>query len=351
MPLLGRWFEQEYARLRSEGKAALVDRFEPLLDYVAAGQGLAAMSSMPDLYALADALGEPIWRVVVDYYAGTGEVSWRGNLTTGLDLITYAELMANRLVGAGHVLEIHLREALLYAWLNVDGPGYVPDILTAIDEMAIGEMGAALAIRFELLRAYTTACNGDLQAACEQMLRVLSRMDWPAPYQYRHQGCVLVWMNRLDEAAECYRLAVLGYEEQGMTIDANSARLDLGETLLALDEVEEGLNVLQAALSAAEHSPNVYQVAKAQALIGRGLASQGEPEMGVQWLSQALGTLDGLGWLRSEAELALEHLGLLALMDVKHSSSEWQQARAGVEKQLGKLRSKDLGAYLANLDN
>jgi hypothetical protein len=95
MPTLSRWFEEEQDRLIAAGKSALAESFQAFRAAAFEPDVPAVLAAVPNLYALADALGEPVWRLVADYYAIFVECHWRGNVARALELATQASIRAD----------------------------------------------------------------------------------------------------------------------------------------------------------------------------------------------------------------------------------------------------------------
>lgn len=347
MPTLRRWFEREYIRLEAEEKRALVDRFETFSHAFFEADYQTALNALPDLYRLADALGEPAWHLVAQYYAISAEIYWHGDLTRGLELATEALVRARTMVGLDPVLELYIRETLLYAWLETDGPGYAPDVLSVLDELSPDLLAKDLATRFALLRTYGMAYCGAPDEALALVFSLLPELsDWPPPFHHALRGEALGRVGRLDEALAEYEQAERGFEELGYVIERNATRLGMGDMLVRTERAEEGLRVLRAALSAAKHGINRATTGVAQGLIGKALAAQGQPGEALDWFTMALETLDGRGWLRTEAEFSLERLKALQLTDGHRYATRWQ---ADARQRIGRLRSTDLQRELATL--
>lgn len=338
MPTLRRWFEREYKRLDGKGKSALVDCFEAFNRAFFEGDYVAVLDSIPDLTRLAEALGEPVWQVVVDYYAATASIYWRGDLGRGLDIATRAMAHAERLGAGRSIPALYAREALLYAWLETDGPGYAGNVSAALDEFPPDGLTPDLVARFSLVRAHCLAATGQGEAALPLALQSLPALEWPKAYQHNLRASALGWAGRHTEALREYRAAIRGFDELGHSIERNSARLGQAEALLALGRVDEALTALEEALDAAERSINQAHMGCAQGLTGRALLASGDMEGAAAWFGAALETLNGLGWLRTEVEYALARARALHGL----AGTEAQAALEEAERRARRLRSGDL---------
>lgn len=349
MPTLRRWIEREYERLDAAGKNPLVERFETLNQRYFEADYHTVLSTLPDLYKLADSLREPVWRLVATYYHITAAIYWQGNLQRGLELATTATVQAHRLVGDYSVLGIYIRERLLYAWLDTDGPGYAVDVLAAVAEIDQNGLEGDLARRFDLVRAQCLAAMGENQEAFEITTALLPDLDWEMPYHHILRAGVLAGVNRLEEALNEYRAAHRGFREINHTIASNDAQLGIGDMLLRLDRTQEGLDELRAVLSSAQRGLNRSHIGLAQALIGRGLAQQRKYGKAVGWFTAGLETLNGLGWWRTEAEIAVEKLKAMHDMGFTSDNDTWIEGYHDATWRVERLPSIDLNEELMAL--
>ncbi len=349
MPTLRRWIEREYKRLEAAGKTPLVERFETFNQGYFDANYHTVLSTLPDLYKLADNLQEPVWRLVVTYYHIPAVVHWLGNLQRGLELVTGATVQTHRLLGDYSVLAIYVREMLLYAWLDTDGPGYAMDVLAAAEEIDQMELERDLIRRFDLVRAQCLALLGQSQEAFEIITASLSDLDWPEPYHHSLRAGALVGVDRLEEALGEYQEAHRGFQKINHEIECNEAHLGIGETLLRLCRTQEGLDELRAALSRTQRGLNRAHIGRAQALIGRGLAQQGQYGKAVGWFAAGLETLDGLGWWRTEAEFAVEKLKAMQAMGFTSNTDTWNAGYLDAAWRVERLPSVDLSEALVAL--
>jgi hypothetical protein len=353
MPTLRRWFGREYARLEAEGKSALAVGFEAANRAYFEGDYAVALGAIPEVRRLAEALGEPAWQVVADYYAATAAIGWQGDLSRGVALATQAVVRARRIGSHMATLDWYAREALLGAWLEVDGPGYVADVSDALDELPQAGMPPDVRTRFAIIRARCLAVRGDGEAALRLALEGLHTLEWPEPFEHSLRATALGWAGRHDEAVSSYRAAMDGYRGPGMAIERVGAQLGMVEALLALGRVDEALHLLDAVVEPARGSINRAQAGTAEGLTGQALLAQGSPADAANWLAAALGTLDGLGWLRSEAEFALRRVEALSVAGTGRSSEAWRAAVDDAATRIGRLRRESggtLGARLAQLE-
>ncbi len=308
MPTLSRWFDEEYERLHRAGKSSLAGSFDALRAAAFASDAPAVLAALPELASLADALAEPVWRLVAAYYAIFVETQWRGDLSRGLDLATQAAVQAMREPRARPVLALYLQESLLGAWLCAGAPGYADDVLNAADEVLSLPLPADLVARFQIAQwqAWVTLDPGCGPAALRAVVEHCPSLDWPEAYNRQLLASALSWAGRCDEALVEAEAAAALLEVQGHPIEATEARLLAGSLRAALGDVEGALDTFQQALSAAERSINRAHVGFAQAGIGRALIALEDPPGGAAWLGDALSNLSGLGWLHAQAEIHAE---------------------------------------------
>lgn len=348
MPTLCRWFEQEYDRLYAEDKAELILSFDAFRRAYFDYDYQSVMQAIPDLYRLAAAFDEPVIRLATDYYRMVAEAYWLGDLSTALDLATASAVRARTMLGWGTILETYLDFNLFFIWLDIDGPGYAPDVLAALGADC-ADLPRDLALRFELLRAYALMQNGDGQDALTLILATLPELgdDWPQPFRHAMRGDALAGVGRLEEALADYRLAMRGFGSLGHFIEATAIHISIGGTLVRLGNAAQGLKTLHAAYSAATHSLNQAHVGQAQGEAARALADLGHHRAAIEQYSAALDALEGLGWLRLEAELALERLKIVRQAGANELQEQWE---ADARRRVHRLRSTDLQHFLAEID-
>lgn len=350
MPTLRHWFEAEYERLATEGKSALAEAFDAANKAYFDGDAATALQTLPDVRKLAVALDEPLWQVVADYYAASASAAWCG------DLAAAREHAIRAVVGAANrptaVPALYAREALLYAWLDTDGPGYAPKVIEAAAEITGGALPPDVQARFGLVRAHALAAGGDGQQAAALAAQALATLDWPLAYHSSIRASTLAWQERWCDAAAGFRDAMAAFEAAGQIIERTGAQIALADALLEMGEADRALVEAEGALLAAGRSINQAQVGFAQGLIGRVLLATGDWEAAAAWLGVALNSLDGLGWMRSEAALALARLRAvhsLGFEAINRVSVSLETARFDAEWRIDRLRSEDLAAELASL--
>lgn len=347
MPTLNRWFTAEYRRLASEGKAALADSFETLRTAFFKEDVPSVLIGQRRVHYLSDSFGEPAWHLAADYYGILHEMIWKGDLTSGLDRATRAMIVSSRVLQPGAPLEWYLRETLLDAWLSTDGRGYAPAVITAIDEIGDEGLPSDIAARLAIVRACAEALLDPASgaAAYQTLLAIVPTLPWERAYCLRLGALGLTWAGRYDDAAADYEAAMNQFEAMGLRISANDSRLAMGETLIQAGDAGTALEVLRAALSAADRLPNRAHVGMAQGGIGRALMMTGQFAEGYDCLGEALGTLKGLGWLRVEAEIAMAR----AQAAITAGLADWQADVGDVYRRVERLRSTDLRAKLESL--
>jgi tetratricopeptide (TPR) repeat protein len=349
MPTLRRWIEQEYHTLAANGKTALVDAFEAFTRAFFDSDYAGVIASLPRLYELADALREPVWRLLTQYYEINAEIYWLGNLKRGLELATRSVVQAHDLLETKAIPIYYIQEILLYAWLETDGPGYADDVLQAIGESASTGLSADIGQRYKLLQARCLAQKGSAQEAATLILSLLPGLDWPPGYIHSLRADALALNERLPEAITSYRAALSDFEAGGEQMEANSTRLGLGESLIQANRPDEGLSLGQQAHQAAQRLPNRLHRALAAKLIGGALAEKGEYGDAQAWYANAMDEIEGLGWPRTEALLGLEYVSLLKRVGIDGESSEWKVGVQNARRLIGTLRSDDLGEALNRL--
>lgn len=348
MPTLSRWFTNHYERLTGEGKQALAESFETLRSAFFQEDVAAVTKSLPTVYQLSDAFDEPAIRLAADYYAILLNTAWRGDLARGLDLATQGVVRSARVLQPGETLEWYLRETLLDAWLSTDGKGYASDVLKVLEGIDTEGWPIDMSARVEILRACVrvqidSTCGVDALATITGLLPSLT--CWEPAYRHRLRGMALTWAGRLQEAIQDYASAAEEFRQMGFPIAANDSRLSMGIALLQAGDVDQALEVLRASLSAGERLPNRAQVGMAQGSIGQGLIAQSNSADGYAWLNTSLETLDGLGWLRLEAEFALERIRAGDEIGAENLDADYIDA----SRRVARLRSTDLRRELENL--
>jgi tetratricopeptide (TPR) repeat protein len=191
---------------------------------------------------------------------------------------------------------------------------------------------------------------GQGNRAYELMQGVLARpeLNWPAAYHHALRADALQHVGRLDDALAEAEAAITGFVEMGYPIEANGIRLQTADLLLLLDRPGDALERIDEALSSAERLPNRAHMGMARGLLGRALVCVGDQSEALNALTEALGTLDGLGWLRHEAELSLVRyeVACRASFVGPRQREQWQ---ADTEARVRRLRSVDLLAALRRL--
>lgn len=311
MPSLRHWFDLETERLAARGKTALIAQFDTFNAAFFGGDYEVALRLIPETARLAERLNEPGWSVVMDYYSAASAMGWLGHLADGLERATQTVIRAENLRD-GQTLGWYAREMLLGAWLDVDGPGYREHVEAALDKLPSGDLSRDLRARFEGVRARCEALAGQGESARDRWLAAVPRLDWPRCYVEAAQADTLVWVGRHDEAAKLYASAETGFERLRLPIERNGVRLGRAETLLSGGYIGMAEKVARQALHTAQRSINRGQVGRAEGLIGQILLERRLAGEAAIWLERALGALDGRGWWRLEAELAVAYVAALA---------------------------------------
>lgn len=346
MPTLRRWFEVEYERLYADGKDTLVLAFETFCDLYFEGHPTEALTALPDVRALAQALGEPVWEVVADYYDASARINWLGDLVSGRDLAVRAAVRAARLDAP--LPALYAREALLSAWLDTDGPGYSADVLAAVEEVPRLEVTPDVAARFDLVYAHALAARGEGVRAARIALAALPALEWPPAYRHSVRGGTYLWRDRPAAAADAFRAAIAEFERGGRPVERTGAALGLGEALLALGELDDAAAALDDAHEGARRSSNRAHVGLARALMGRVLLAMEAAGDAADWLDASLEALDGLGWHRAEAETAVLRLYALRESGREWRGARWESALWEAEQAIDRLRNGGRGSSLGD---
>jgi tetratricopeptide (TPR) repeat protein len=145
----------------------------------------------------------------------------------------------------------------------------------------------------------------------------------------RKLGFIAAARGDLDTAIRLYRTALHCYQEPGThnPREAALALVDLGNALTAAGHADEAITALREAARLLEGEPDPYNQARAQAALGRALASR--PARAEPLLLNALTVMTGLGVIPARAEI-LETLALIATQTGDHEAarSRYQQALA-----------------------
>jgi len=348
MPTMHRWIDHEYKRLRAEGKGALVDLFEPFRKAYFSSNYEVVLQTLPDLYNIADMFREQNWWAVISYYEASIAINWQGDLARGLDLAMRALIHTHTGNRSSTVPMLYTREMVLGAWLNVDGRGYAADVLANLDEIAISTLPTDIAVRMKLIKARALAELDDVPEAVATQLEALPDLDWPEPYHIMLKAQTLTWQQRHAESLVLYNNARRIFGEFGMRIESNDMRISAGATLTELNRIDEALEVLEEAMMATEQTVNRAQMGIALGLLGEAFLKNGQANEAAGCCSTALDLLDGLGWLRTEAEYALTYLDALEHKG-KRSGDTWVQAFEDAQRRVYSLRSTDLHHRLDRL--
>src|SRR5574341_1195384 len=258
MPTLSCWSKEEQERLNAAGKSALAESFEAFRAAAFQPDIPAVLAALPNLYGLADALSEPVWRLAADYYAIFVECHWRGNLARALDLATQASIGAAHEPQARDVLALYLRESLLGAWLCTHAPRYAADVISAAGEILSNPLPPDLVSRFTMIRASAMV---EIEpafgpTALALVIEHLPALNWPDAYERQMLGAALAWAERNEEALRETEAAADELNATNCLIEATEARLFAGTLRLRLDDVYGALRTFRDALSSAERTIN-----------------------------------------------------------------------------------------------
>ncbi|MBN1120493.1 MAG: hypothetical protein JXJ17_05405 [Anaerolineae bacterium] len=349
MPALRQWLDGEYPRLESEGKSALVSCFVTFNEAYFRSDYTLALDSLPILAELIDALDERLWRVVIGYYAASANLHWLGYLSTALDLTTQAVIESSR--GRLNIPGLYARELMLYAWLETDRVGYSQAVGDVVGEMKEVALPGDLPARFKLVEAYALAALGNGEKARSLALEALPRFDWPWPHREMLQAAALAWVGRWEDSQRLYRSAAEGFDREAMFLDRNAALLAAADMMLARTRYRDAAALVEETLPLVEPSINVAHLAESYRLLAESCLGQNDAVGAVGYYDRALGQLAGLGWRRTEAEIALRRLEAYRSLGMQSRPSEWYAACEEARRWLNQLRSTDLYAWLDAIES
>jgi len=349
VPALRQWLDGEYLRLESEGKSALVSCFVTFNEAYFRADYALALDSLPILAELVDALDERLWQVVIRYYAASANLHWLGHLSTALDLTTQAVIESShrRL----NIPGLYARELMLYAWLETDRVGYSQAVGDVVGEMKSVTLPGDLPARFRLVEAYALAALGNGEKARSLALEALPRFDWPWPHHEMLQAAALAWVGRWEDAQKLYRSAADGFEREGLILDRNTALLAAADMMLAQVRYRDAAALIEETLPLVEPSINVAHLAESYRLLAEARLGLNDAAEAVSHFDQALDQLAGLGWRRTEAEIALRRLEAYRLLGMQSCPSEWYAACEETRRWLNRLHSTDLYAWLDAIES
>jgi tetratricopeptide (TPR) repeat protein len=349
VPALRQWLDGEYLRLESEGKSALVSCFVTFNEAYFRADYALALDSLPILTELADALDERLWQVVVRYYAASANLHWLGHLSTALDLTTQAVIESShrRL----NIPGLYARELMLYAWLETDRVGYSQAVGDVVGEMKGITLPGDLQARFQLVEAYALAALGDGARARSLALETLPHFDWPRPHREMLQAAALAWVGRWGDALRLYRSAANGFDREALTLDRNAALLAAADMMLAQAQYRDAAALVEEALPLIEPSINAAHLAEASRLLAESCLGQNDAAEATGYYDRALERLAGLGWRRTEAEIALRRLEVYRSLGMQSRPSEWYTACEETRRWLDQLRSTDLYTRLDAIES
>lgn len=346
MSALQYWFEDEYQRLWAEGKSPLAQQFQAFIGDFFTPDYDGARLHLPTLYAIVNALGEPAWRLVLSYYHANILIYWQGELARGLQLIIDSTVQAAGLTVQDAPIVYHVHEVLLHTWLEVDAPGQAESVLAAADHARSQLQDTELVARYDVVRARCLAQLGRADDAIDAFHSALTGLGSPPAFLFSLRGSIAGLLGAYEQAAADYAEATRAFEVLGYHIEANASRISQGYALLLGNRLEEAMTMLTAALLAAQNSINRAHVGMAQGSLGQVFLRAGYPDQASTWMEAALSTLEDLGWLRYEAEIAVERVEALLKLG---SPPSLAGAIAEADRRVSSLRAADLQKHLAAL--
>ncbi|NDJ34880.1 MAG: hypothetical protein GYB64_09445 [Chloroflexi bacterium] len=338
MDALRRWIDEEARRLQAAGKSGLLDLLENFLDAFFGAQYTHAAALLARLEEAIEAYQEPSWRLLTAYYRALIALNWEGNVAGSLDIALNGYLTAERLGPRAATLRMFLHEVMLYAWLATDGPGYAS---TALDTLAqLRTVDNESAARADLLRAHCLAHQGRGAEGSQTLNRLAAELDWPAPYLHSLRGTSLLWQERYPEALHAFERALSGFGEFAMLHECNEIRLAIANLHLDAGDYQASIHAAEQLLVRASDTGNDGHLGLGLAVLGSALHRHGQWLEAIGCLTVALETLYGRGWLRDEAEIALERITICGKLDDHHLCDETIHAEAA--QRVYRLRSTDL---------
>lgn len=343
MPTLYDWIQYEYELLAANGKQSFADSFEDFRQHFFAGHYEIALNAVYDLRQGADALGETNWLGVIDYFEAASELYWRGNLAAALDRITNGLLTFQ---GKEHAPAWYTMELAFDIWLAMDALGYAPKVLQSMRQVRVRSLPDDLQARFDLVKAKSLAALGDVKPASEIVLSRLDVLPWPEAYLSSLRGEVLIWQRRYPEALEQLQLAVKQFTDLGMPLEACGIQLLVAQVYHEQGRYDRALAESEQVLKAAEGGVNRSQSAFTLGQMGKTHRKMAQNEQAVATSKAALSRLEGLGWLRHEADYAMT--SLYASVDV---GGDWANEYRQAERCVYRLLSTDLQNELEDYCN
>jgi tetratricopeptide (TPR) repeat protein len=343
---LHHWLTRECERLAAEGKSEWADTFDTFAHDLFAPNYTGALAALPILYTTLDFPGGAAWRLVLDYYAANILIYWQGELAHALKTITQATIQARNLTGPEQFLTHYTHEILLHAWLEVDAPGKAKPVLAAADKARAELASPDMIARYDVLRSRCLTQLGRMDEALDVFHGTLAALDWSSAYYLGHRGSIADAAGDLEQAADDYANAIAAFEALGHRIEANGTRIGLGHVQARMGQLDDAIGTLTTALNVAENTINRAHIGMAQGALGRVCRLAGYHAEADEWFDVALGSLNGLGWARYEAEIAVDRVATLKALGKPHG---WDDAARIATDRVEALNAADLKAQLADL--
>lgn len=346
MATLHGWLTREGERLYAEGKSVWYDAFDTFSHDLFAPNYDAALTALPILYTTLDFPDYVAWRLVLDYYYANTLIYWRGELARALKVITEATIRARKLDTPNRFLAYYVHEMLLHAWLDADAPGKVETALAAANKARDGLTSPEITARYDVLRSRCLAQLGRTDEALDAFHGALATLDWHSAFYLGYRGSIAEAAGEREQAADDYVNAIAALDALGHRIEANGIRISLGHVQAQMGQFDAAFETLTTTLNAAENDINHAHVGMTQGALGQVCLLAGEPDAASEWFDVALDNLDGLGWARYEAEIAVERVATLKALNKPQS---WDRAVDAAFRRAEALRADDLQARLSEL--
>lgn len=346
MATLHGWLTREYGRLCTEGKSEWAALFDAFVHDLFAPNIDGALAHLPALYTTLDPSDEITWGLVLDYYYANILIYWQGELGRAVKTITGATVRARKLSGANRFLAHYVHEFLLHAWLEADAPGKAELVLAAAEKASAELTARDMIARYDVVRSRCLAQLGRTDEALDVFHGALATLDWANAFYLGHRGSIAEAAGDLEQAADDYTSAIAAFDLLGHHIEANGTRIGLGNVQARMGQLDPAITTLTEALNAAEHGINRAHVGMAQGALGQACLLAEYPDVAGEWFEVALASLDGLGWARYEAEIAVERVATLKALGRPQA---WTDAVDAAERRVDTLKATDLQARLSRL--
>lgn len=307
----------------------------------------AAEHLLPEVYGLIAQHGLADWRVFVQLMESSLALVAGGNLKQVMDIAMQALTTAEKLPGAhDHALRLGARLMLIRCWLKTDDVGYAADAL-AVGEESLSQNNAG-DWRFWFLASNAWALWAmKRQEEANALLRVLlaDLPRWASTAdEIEGRGYIAYRMQRQAESAQYYREAAARFEAEGLVYGATRCQLNRALCLYETGDHDESMRLLEQTLPRTLRLTNPHYQSLAYCFRGRNFLATQDYERADDDLGRALAFFEGRGWLRDQAQIAIERLEAMKAMG---NHPEWEQVAGKARRHVARLRSTDLQPRLA----